>query len=184
MSNNKLIQDCLEVLKEQKYDEYKEFNFLLAEKAEGFILGNAQGDLNFGFGCSAEYDEEKERFVLNYNLGTFGGWTVFDSLPIQFKIIFVQTLLSTAPDGQAVVPFLDVEVEEYKNYSNIFNNNSYLHLRQFEEVSTAFESLIAKQPKTLRQLLLQAFTRVCFDEGQGFDKALEAINLIYLEYAK
>jgi hypothetical protein len=75
-------------------------------------------------------------------------------------VYFIQLFLSITPDGKAVMPFLDVGIDTANYYD-------------FEDGKT-----------TLRQLLLQTFTKVCFDEGQGFDKALEDINLIYLEYAK
>jgi hypothetical protein len=34
---------------------------------------------------------------------------------------------------------------------------------------------------TIQALLLQEFTRVCFGEGKGFEKALLEIEKIYLE---
>ena len=100
------------------------------------------------------------------------------------KIYIIQTLLSTTPNGQAVMPFLDVESKQWNEWKNerFGIEDLWYHDSLIDLLESYDPDVVPLLPKTLRQILLQEFTRVCFDQGQGFDKALEAINLIYLQY--
>jgi hypothetical protein len=41
--------------------------------------------------------------------------------------------------------------------------------------------MLKTTPKTLQALLLQQFTDVCFNQGKGFDLALQHINQLYID---
>lgn len=93
--------------------------------------------------------ERKERF---YSRGM--SWsTVIESEKVSNMLYF----LSRTPDGEAVMPFLDVFTKEYE------------------------ETLIKKDiPKTLDHLLHREFTEA-LRVGKTFDEAYKIINLIYLQ---
>lgn len=70
----------------------------------------------------------------------------------------IQTLLSRTPEGQAVMPFLDVETKEISQIK-LYEKDIYF---------------------TLDHLLYREFTE-SLRVGKTFDQALSIINLIYLQ---
>ena len=157
MSKNKLLEDCL---------AYALNTPRFIEKATKHL------DTHTSFSRLQDLHSSK------YSIEIISQEFIYEIGGLFEAVYFIQLFLSTTPDAQAVMPFLDVESKEYKKqvedfyYGKKCYNSGYID---------GYKKNLAK---TVRQLLLQEFTRVCFDEGQGFDKALETINLIYLEYAK
>lgn len=93
----------------------------------------------------------------------------FSELTNEYKVYIIQVLLSRAPDGQAVMPFLDVDLEvEEKN---------------IKYVRDSLGNLICIPPKTLDHLLYREFTKA-LRVGKSFDEALEIVDEIYKYYAK
>jgi hypothetical protein len=86
------------------------------------------------------------------------------------KIHFILTLLSRTPDGQAVMPFLDVETKEYKEYKKM-TEGKFEAWRDFGE---------APQTDTLDHLLYREFTEA-LRVGKNFEEAMQTINLIYIQ---
>jgi hypothetical protein len=98
---------------------------------------------------------------------------------------FFLSFLSQIPDGQAVMPFLDVET---KHYLTIKNNLEQEALKAYSNspYSGDWEDFFDERflntiPKTLQALLLQQFVGVCFNQGKGFDLALAHINQLYID---
>ena len=83
-------------------------------------------------------------------------------LPTQ-KTVVIQTLLSRTPNGQAIIPFLNVK----SKYYNDDCNHPYHHI-------------LIKIPQTLDHLLYQEFTE-SLRVGKTFEEALFTINLIYCQ---
>jgi len=175
MENNKLIEDCLAELANNA-EARERFNSL----AFGEIFTQLLDEFWF-IGDDQEEDNISRSQFLIQGSKTIGS---FNNLYTERKLHIILTLLSATPDGQAVMPFLDVETEKYKNLKDQEEMMSNAIQESEGAVQPDYQliELLQNTPKTLRQLLLQEFTRVCFGEGQGFDKALETINLIYLKY--
>jgi len=179
MTNNKFIQDCLAELAN-------------SEEARGRFNKVSTLFCKYYSNKDYLYFEEYIEQVKND----------FEESSKLWRKEVTQTLLSITPDGQAVMPFLDVETKSYKIIIEEYNyrrsiqkqsrdrtiyscsglpNGHWMDSPQNQTQVCVLSERIKHTPKTLRQLLLQEFTRVCFDEGQGFEKALEIINSIYLQ---
>lgn len=90
------------------------------------------------------------------------------------NILFIQTLLSRTPDGQAVMEFLDVETQEYKNDIPLLKQ-----LPKGDLLKNKIRIKYGYCPHTLDHLLYREFTEA-LRIGKTFDQALETITKIYL----
>lgn len=110
----------------------------------------------------------------------------------EYQIIFIQILLSRTPNGQAVLPFLDVEDWEAKAVKKVIDSNKQkiktLEANDPENKWKYYfkievdhkEIYLIDLPKTLDHLLYREFTEI-LRTGKGLDKALETINKLYLD---
>ena len=105
--------------------------------------------------------ERKERFYLRGM-----SWsTVIESEKVSNMLYF----LSRTPDGEAVMPFLDVFTKKYEEIINLAKNGL-----------VSFTPYDIYQPKTLDHLLHREFTEA-LRVGKTFDEAYKITNLIYLQ---
>jgi hypothetical protein len=102
------------------------------------------------------------------------------------KPLIIQTLLSRTPDGQAVMPFLDVESKEYKEAKAnketvIVNAHGYDYCDAVGlDKDTPYDCCPELIIKKLDHLLFNSFVEA-LRTGKTFDEALKIINLIYLQ---
>lgn len=135
--------------------------------------------LYFNFSPRGDSDSNSHRWEnlsLNYNRQTV-----------------IQTLLSRTPDGQAVMPFLGVELEEvkeareelkelekefgggYPNRELTFNDHA--RIKRLDQLNYLFMN--SPEPLTLDHLLYREFTEA-LRTGKTFEEALEIITKIYI----
>lgn len=134
---NVLVKRCLEEIKFKTPEELQT------------IFKNAEIDFGSFSNCCVYYAKNNFHYI-DQPQSTIN----FYSLNLACKTDFVQTLLSRTPDGQAVMPFLDVKVEAYKTLS------------------------YPAELKTLDHLLYREFTEA-LRVGKTFDEALQIITKIY-----
>jgi hypothetical protein len=169
---NIFIEDCLEELTNnlKSLKTYNSFRLYFSYSQSGFFCG---------------FDESEDE---SYNI-----YNQFQHLEDYAKTIVVQTFLSRTPDGQAVMPFLNVETKEYKSWQNQEGwRDDIVHLFRFCDDSAHWENAFDDAnsyfdknnpyPKTLQALLLQQFVDVCFNQGKGYDLALQHINKLYIDH--
>lgn len=144
-----LIERCLEELK----------------KYEGLTRFNLQG-VKIAFYCQPE-KEKADNPVILFETYTQKGYCeyVWEAQFKKDKIYIIQTLLSRTPDGEAVMPFLDVEIKdkEYGGYLQSFDYKGRKLIRY-----------------TLDNLLYREFTEA-LRVGKTVDEALQIIEKIYQE---
>jgi hypothetical protein len=109
------------------------------------------------------------------------------------KPLIIQTLLSRTPDGQAVMPFLDVETFKKTYYDR--GEGTYQHdyelqkdkwthwLEESKKFTRPNKEFILETKTTLDHLLYREFTKA-LRVGKTFDEALKIINLIYCQNAQ
>jgi hypothetical protein len=139
--DNVLIEDCLEEMK--KWNILVKYDVLGLFPTKNFCF--LPGDCCL-FKQDLTFKSEKEQYI---------------------KVAFIQTLLSRTPDGQAVMPFLDVELDE----------------EELEELCFRLDL----PPFYLIAIHLLDFLSLVFGwlqhNGKTFDEAYKITNLIYCQNA-
>lgn len=151
-----LIERCLEELK----------------KYEGLTRFNLQG-VKIAFYCQPE-KEKADNPVILFETYTQKGYCeyVWEAQSKKDKIYIIQTLLSRTPDGEAIMPFLDVEVPAYIIIT--------AKERGQNTPSQAIDNFPRLPKLTLDHLLYREFTEA-LRTGKTVDEALAIIEKIYQE---
>ena len=87
----------------------------------------------------------------------------------------IQALLSRTPDGQAVMPFLDVEIKTLDYANDLYWDGGY-----DDGANKVLSQIDELEPKTLDHQLHREFTEA-LRVGKTFDEAYKIINLIYCQ---
>jgi hypothetical protein len=139
--------------------------------------------------CIKEFNNnEKVRIAFKYyEFGyTLGKMNIFPSGGKEIKLTAMLFFLSCTPDGQAVMPFLDVESKEYKEAKAnketvIVNAHGYDYCDAVGlDKDTPYDCCPELIIKKLDHLLFNSFVEA-LRTGKTFDEALKIINLIYLQ---
>jgi hypothetical protein len=171
-----LIEDCLEELKNSEEARKRldllspAYSIYLAPHFDPYKRLAGEETLNFNFKLNLE----------GKMLNNLAGWRTFDGCSGLEQLYIIQTLLSQK-DGEAVIPFLDVENKEieleYKKrgLDKIKFGGKDLQLARLE-----FSFWAKEQPKTLQEKLLKEFVLNGTGIGKTFEEAWEIITKIYL----
>lgn len=163
---NALIHDCLQELRCKSHIELQQ------------IFKNAEIDFGDFGNCCIYYEQDNFHYIDVSNSPI-----TFHNLKNVYKQDFILSLLSRTPDGQAVMPFLDVKLDWTP--LNYFLSEVYeLEIKKNISPQKATEEIKKIYPiNTLDHLLYREFTEV-LQTGKTFDEALEIIDKIYLENLK
>jgi hypothetical protein len=170
---NALIEDCLiELNKDQKgYSNFK--NAWIYSNDTSLVHISMRKHTNF-----------KNIFLVD--IDSYEEYKPYYSQTKMVKVCIIQTLLSRTPDGQAVMPFLDVESKEYKEAKAnketvIVNAHGYDYCDAVGlDKDTPYDCCPELIIKKLDHLLFNSFVEA-LRTGKTFDEALKIINLIYLQ---
>ena len=141
--------------------------------------------------CIKEFNNnEKVRIAFKYyEFGyTLGKMNIFPSGGKEIKLTAMLFFLSRTPDGQAVMPFLDVETKTIANklftiYKTKMEKSDEEYPELDQKVKQTYKNysiFFNAKEATLDHLLHREFTEA-LRVGKTFDEALGIINLIYLQ---
>jgi hypothetical protein len=154
--SNLLIEHCLEELMMQQ-KAYRNYS-----RMAKFI---------FVFVDFEPFESNGEEEPLFYTGGNDDVYDKFGDLNVEYQKIITETLLSRTPDGQAVMPFLDVETKETMRFIG----------QQEHHTEDTTMQLFELLPKTLDHLLYREFTEA-LRIGKTPDQALLEITKDYINH--
>jgi hypothetical protein len=166
------LQRCFEALKNSE-EARNRFNYLCPKKITGLNKQIKNGETLFYCMFTLE--------SVFYNNAGFNNSAI--------KIQFIQTLLSITPDGEAVMPFLDVNNKLWINKNREVNELAEQKNHEMQLKFPGVIKTIARQgialgerdimPKTLDYLLYREFTEA-LRIGKNINQALAIINRTFI----
>ena len=154
------IDDCLRKL-QTDLNVQNRFNYFKDQTGLIISYNNDGEELLLHFVASGYYNDLSDTVVLL----DLNRYKQEPDQPIYS--LFIQALLSRTPEGQAVMPFLDVWIEQ----SKIFR------FWWCEDVEDFAEEYL---PSKLDELMFREFTEA-LRLSKGFEKAFETITKIYID---
>lgn len=158
---NVLIERCLEEVYKRNYNNY------LDDRLS--IIGHSFFKNHY----TIEINNDINYFTLPLN-----------ECSHEIQIYIIQTFLSRTPDGQAVMPFLDVETQEFKREVAKMCKGEISCSYNDSEARIQFVKRYLEEEKkiirTLQEKLSFGFWKATSMQAKAFDQALETITKTYL----